>query len=127
MDGDQGGKCEACGNTLDEQNVKLKKDKRFCSNICAKSYVIYIKDSLRFVECIQLIVILVFVIRKKKDIHLGDKQWAEMEVDAKHDNDAMKKNGEDKLLVVLPNSVDDSLPKINPVRWTVCIFRVSLG
>ena len=38
-DGDQGlhGKCEACGNVLDEQNMKVKKDKRFCSTICAKS------------------------------------------------------------------------------------------
>ena len=43
-----------------------------------------------------------------------------MEVDMKND-DIMKKNGEDKLLVNLPNNVmiDDSLPKINPVKWTV--------
>lgn len=29
-------KCESCGNVIDEQNVKLKKEKRFCSSMCAK-------------------------------------------------------------------------------------------
>ena len=59
--------------------------------------------------------------RKKKEIReSNEKQWTEMEVDMKND-DIMKKNGEDKLLVNLPNNVmiDDSLPKINPVKWTV--------
>ena len=41
-----------------------------------------------------------------------------MEVDMKLD-DSMK-NGEDKTLAGLTNtSLDDSLPKINPVKWTV--------
>lgn len=38
------GKCETCGNTLDEQNMKLKKDKRFCSSVCAKRFVIFINN-----------------------------------------------------------------------------------
>lgn len=29
-------KCETCGNVIDEQNIKLKKEKRFCSSMCAK-------------------------------------------------------------------------------------------
>ncbi|CAD6213217.1 GSCOCG00003970001-RA-CDS, partial [Cotesia congregata] len=29
-------KCEACGNNFDEHTSKFKKDKRFCSSICAK-------------------------------------------------------------------------------------------
>lgn len=33
------GKCETCGKQLDDQ--KFKKDKRFCSSICAKRYVIF--------------------------------------------------------------------------------------
>lgn len=36
------GKCESCGNNLDENNVKLRKDKRFCSTICAKRFVAFL-------------------------------------------------------------------------------------
>lgn len=32
-------KCENCGNAIDEQNIKLKKEKRFCSPMCAKRYI----------------------------------------------------------------------------------------
>jgi hypothetical protein len=63
------------------------------------------------------------IIRKKKEIRdNGDKQWSEIEVDVKIDNDSIK-NGDDKSMTGLPNNVtlDDSLPKINPVKWTVCI------
>lgn len=63
--------------------------------------------------------------RKKKEIREGnDKQWNDMEVDAKNDNDATKKNGEDKTLASLANiaAIEDALPKINPVKWTVRIL-----
>ncbi|OXU20022.1 hypothetical protein TSAR_004280 [Trichomalopsis sarcophagae] len=109
-DGVQGGKCEACGNTLDETNVKLKKDKRFCSTICAKSFIVIINIGPLISS------------RKKKEFREGnDKQWNDMEVDAKNDNDAIKKNGEDKSLANLANNaaIEDSLPKVNPVKWTV--------
>lgn len=33
------GKCEACGNLVDDQNTKFKKEKRFCSSGCAKRLV----------------------------------------------------------------------------------------
>lgn len=47
-----------------------------------------------------------------------------MEIDAKNNEmEAQKKSGEDKSLTTstTPN-IDDSLPKINPVKWTVIIF-----
>ena len=44
-----------------------------------------------------------------------------MEIDAKNNEmDAMKKNGEDKSLTTSTTvNLDDSIPKINPVKWTV--------
>ena len=33
-------KCENCGIVLDEQSGKIRKDKRFCSNSCAKRFFI---------------------------------------------------------------------------------------
>ena len=95
----QNGKCETCGNLMDEQSMKFKKEKRFCSSGCAKS--------------------------KKREVRDRDgteKQWTEIETDSKNiDGDLMKKNGEEKSLstTTTTSSVDESLPKVNPVKWTV--------
>ncbi|PBC33398.1 transcription factor SPT20 homolog isoform X3 [Apis cerana] len=92
------GKCEACGNSVDEQNTKFKKEKRFCSSDCAKSKK-----------------------REVRDREGTEKQWTEIETESKNDGD-MKKNGEEKSLsatTTTTSSVDDTLPKVNPVKWTV--------
>lgn len=51
-----------------------------------------------------------------------------MEIDAKNNEmEAIKKNGEDKSLTTSTTpSIDDSLPKINPVKWTVIIIHQHL-
>ncbi|EZA51225.1 hypothetical protein DMN91_012652 [Ooceraea biroi] len=90
-------KCENCGNALDEQNVKLKKEKRFCSSICAKSRK-----------------------RETRDRDGTEKQWTEIETETKTvDNDMTKKNGEERSSTTTTSSTDESLPKVNPVKWTV--------
>jgi len=50
-----------------------------------------------------------------------EKQWTEIETETKTvDNDMTKKNGEEKsLTTTTTSSVDESLPKVNPVKWTV--------
>ena len=48
------------------------------------------------------------------------KQWSDVEADAQNDTDLIKKNGED----LSNNLMDDSLPQINPVKWTVCIIKI---
>ncbi|CAG5081730.1 Similar to ph-p: Polyhomeotic-proximal chromatin protein (Drosophila melanogaster) [Cotesia congregata] len=60
-------KCEACGNNFDEHTSKFKKDKRFCSSICAKSKK-----------------------RETRDREAADKQWTDMDVDSKKDDPAKK-------------------------------------
>ncbi|XP_063986929.1 polyhomeotic-like protein 1 isoform X2 [Diachasmimorpha longicaudata] len=94
-DGDSNGtsgKCEACATVLDEHNTKFKKDKRFCSSVCAKS--------------------------KKKEARERevDKQWTDMEVDKRTD-DGLKKAEDRSPTVSTPTSED--IPRINPVKWTV--------
>lgn len=65
-----------------------------------------------------------FVNSKKRESRDRDntleKQWSEMEIETKTtDNDA-KKNGEERSLSAsTTSSVDESLPKVNPVKWTV--------
>lgn len=92
-------KCESCGNTIDEQNIKLKKEKRFCSTMCAKSKKRETRDRDGVLE----------------------KQWNEIETETKTiDNDMAKKNGEERSLSTTTTpSIDESLPKVNPVKWTV--------
>ncbi|XP_029667471.1 polyhomeotic-like protein 2 isoform X1 [Formica exsecta] len=91
-------KCESCGNAVDEQNVKLKKEKRFCSSMCAKSKK-----------------------RETRDRDGMEKQWTEIETETKIvDNDVAKKNSEERSLsTTTTSSTDESLPKVNPVKWTV--------
>ncbi|XP_072753004.1 uncharacterized protein [Anoplolepis gracilipes] len=100
-------KCESCGNTVDEQNVKLKKEKRFCSSMCAKSKK-----------------------RETRDRDGMEKQWTEIETETKTLDDMAKKNGEERSLsTTTTSSADESLPKVNPVKWTVgevCDFIRSL-
>ncbi|XP_011313953.1 polyhomeotic-like protein 1 isoform X1 [Fopius arisanus] len=86
------GKCETCGIILDEHNIKFKKDKRFCSSVCAKN--------------------------KKKEARERepDKQWTNMEVDKKTD-DGLKKAEDSSPAASTPTSED--IPRINPVKWTV--------
>lgn len=50
-----------------------------------------------------------------------EKQWTGMEIETKTvDNDVTKKNGEERpLSTSTTSSVDESLPKVNPVKWTV--------
>ncbi|XP_018407327.1 PREDICTED: polyhomeotic-like protein 2 isoform X1 [Cyphomyrmex costatus] len=95
---DQDSKCENCGNTLDEQNVRLKKEKRFCSSICAKSKK-----------------------REARERDTAEKQWIEIETETKTiDNDVTKKNGDERSLsTTTTSSTDESLPKVNPIKWTV--------
>ncbi|XP_043257079.1 polyhomeotic-proximal chromatin protein-like isoform X3 [Colletes gigas] len=94
----QSGKCESCGTLVDEQNIKFKKEKRFCSSGCAKSKK-----------------------REMRDRDGTEKQWTELiETESKNVDGDMKKNGEEKLLsTTTTSSIDDTLPKINPVKWTV--------
>ncbi|XP_015124708.1 polyhomeotic-like protein 1 isoform X2 [Diachasma alloeum] len=94
-DGDSNGtsgNCEACGTVLDEHNIKFKKDKRFCSAVCAKSKK---KEA------------------KEREV---DKQWTDMEVDKRID-DGLKKTENMSPAVSTPASED--IPRINPVKWTV--------
>ncbi|EFN76859.1 Polyhomeotic-like protein 2 [Harpegnathos saltator] len=88
-------KCENCDKIIDEQNIKLKKEKRFCSSLCAKSKK-----------------------RETRDAKL-EKQWTETETKTA-DNDITKKNSEERpLSTSTTSSIDESLPKVNPVKWTV--------
>lgn len=50
-----------------------------------------------------------------------EKQWTEIETEIKTvDNDVAKKNGEERSLsMTTTSSADESLPKVNPVKWTV--------
>lgn len=119
------GKCEACGNNLDENNVKLRKDKRFCSAICAKRFVLF-HFYCEFPLVTASIDILLFFCyyfskrKENKDRDGNDKQWMESDEMKKDDIEMAKKNGEDKNLANA--ALDDSLPKINPVKWTVSYF-----
>lgn len=59
--------------------------------------------------------------REVRDREGTEKQWTEIETESKNDGD-MKKNGEEKSLsatTTTTSSVDDTLPKVNPVKWTV--------
>lgn len=54
-----------------------------------------------------------------------EKQWTEIETETNKpvDSDVMKKNGEEKSLsTTTTSSADESLPKVNPVKWTVRCF-----
>lgn len=63
--------------------------------------------------------------RETRDRDGTEKQWTELiETESKNvDGDMMKKNGEEKLLstTTTTSSVDETLPKVNPVKWTVII------
>lgn len=68
---------------------------------------------------------------RKRDTRERDgteKQWTEIETETKTvDNDMTRKNGEERSSTTTTSSTDDSLPKINPVKWTViscisCIY-----
>lgn len=50
-----------------------------------------------------------------------ENQWTGVETEPKTvDNDVTRKNGEEKSLSTsTTSSVDESLPKVNPVKWTV--------
>lgn len=59
---------------------------------------------------------------KKRETRDGtEKQWTEIETETKTvDNDIAKKNGEERSLsTTTTSSTDESLPKVNPVKWTV--------
>ncbi|KAF3429147.1 LOW QUALITY PROTEIN: hypothetical protein E2986_05179 [Frieseomelitta varia] len=106
------GKCEACGNLIDEQNIKFKKEKRFCSSSCAKRSDIVEKCIINFELNSKK--------REARDRDGTEKQWTEIETESKTDGD-IKKNGEEKSLssTTTSSSVDETLPKVNPVKWTV--------
>lgn len=58
--------------------------------------------------------------RETRDRDGTEKQWAEMETEIKViDNDIAKKIGEERLSTTTTSSADESLPKVNPVKWTV--------
>lgn len=59
--------------------------------------------------------------KREIDREGSEKQWTEIETEAKNvDVDMVKKNGEEKSLsTTTTSSVDETLPKINPVKWTV--------
>lgn len=59
--------------------------------------------------------------RETRDRDGTEKQWTEIETETKTvDNDMTKKNGEERSLsTTTTSSVDESLPKVNPVKWTV--------
>ncbi|XP_032683181.1 polyhomeotic-like protein 2 isoform X2 [Odontomachus brunneus] len=88
-------KCENCDKIIDDQNIKLKKEKRFCSSLCAKG--------------------------KKHESHDRDikleKQWTVESENKTVDNDVTKKNGEERMSTT--SSIDESVPKVNPIKWTV--------
>ena len=82
--------------TQSMNRTSSSKEKRFCSSMCAKS--------------------------KKRETRDGtEKQWSEIETETKTvDNDIAKKNGEERSLsTTTTSSTDESLPKVNPVKWTV--------
>lgn len=66
--------------------------------------------------------------RESRERDVMEKQWTEMEMESKTiDVENNKKNGEDKSLsTTTTSSVDESIPKVNPVKWTVCIELVFL-
>lgn len=59
--------------------------------------------------------------RETRDRDGMEKQWTEIETETKIvDNDVAKKNGEERSLsTTTTSSTDESLPKVNPVKWTV--------
>lgn len=59
--------------------------------------------------------------RETRDRDGMEKQWTEIETETKTvDNDMVKKNGEERSsLSTTTSSADESLPKVNPVKWTV--------
>ena len=122
------GKCEACGNLIDEQNIKFKKEKRFCSSSCAKRLVNKLFCKLVIRSDIAERCIINFELNSKKrearDRDGTEKQWTEIETESKTDGD-IKKNGEEKSLssTTTSSSVDETLPKVNPVKWTVKITK----
>lgn len=57
--------------------------------------------------------------RETRERDTTDKQWTEMDVDIKkNDNDSFKKILDEKLSVV-STPTEETMPKINPVKWTV--------
>lgn len=58
--------------------------------------------------------------REVRDRDGTEKQWTDIETDSKNEGD-IKKNGEEKSLstTTTTSSIDETLPKINPVKWTV--------
>lgn len=60
--------------------------------------------------------------RETRDRDGTEKQWTEIETETNKtvDNDMVKKNGEEKTLsTTTASSADESLPKVNPIKWTV--------
>lgn len=118
----QMGKCEACGNLVDEQNTKFKKEKRFCSSSCAKRSVnkLFRKLVIGLAKKCNINFESNSKKREARDRDGTEKQWTEIETESKTDGD-IKKNGEEKSLssTTTSSSVDETLPKVNPVKWTV--------
>lgn len=55
-----------------------------------------------------------------REREVTEKQWTEIETEIKTiDNDMTKTNGEEKSSITTTPSVEESLPKVNPVKWTV--------
>jgi len=65
--------------------------------------------------------------RETRDRDGTEKQWTEIETETNKtvDNDMAKKNGEEKSLsTTTASSADESLPKVNPIKWTVIEFYI---
>lgn len=66
-----------------------------------------------------------FIYSKKRETRerevTVEKQWTEIETEIQKtvDSDMTKTNGEEKSSTTITPSVEESLPKVNPVKWTV--------
>lgn len=63
--------------------------------------------------------------RETRDRDDTEKQWTEIETETRMivDNDTTKKNGEEKSLsTTTTSSADESVQKVNPVKWTVSVY-----
>lgn len=58
--------------------------------------------------------------RETRDREAADKQWTDMDVDTKKNDDGAKKNIEEKSVT----PIEDLTPKINPIKWTVSFFFI---
>ena len=66
--------------------------------------------------------------REARERDVMEKQWIEIDTETKTvENDVTKKNGEDRSLsATTTSSIDESLPKVNPIKWTVmrCFYKI---